>query len=59
MVLIHSRVVIYSETVEIFAGKQEKARLKGMSISSKPSLFADFVSWLYTGEFLKLKNHVL
>jgi hypothetical protein len=32
---------------------------KKISISAKPSLFADFVSWIYFGEFLKVKNDAL
>jgi hypothetical protein len=85
MVLIHSRVILYSETVEIFAGKQQKETFtvhkdlltlhstyfsnffsekgpdvdKKAAISAKPSLFADFVSWIYFGEFLKVDNNAL
>jgi hypothetical protein len=32
---------------------------KQITISTKPSLFADFVSWIYFGEFLKVKNDAL
>jgi hypothetical protein len=84
MFLIHSRVIIYSETVEIFVGKEKETvnvhkdllTLHSMyftdlfnekdsdadrkiEISAKPSLFADFISWVYTGEFLKVENNAL
>jgi hypothetical protein len=85
MFLIHSRVILYSEMVEILVGKDKKEAVivhkdlltlhsmfftdlfiekdqdvdRKISISAKPSLFADFISWIYTGEFLKVENNAL
>jgi BTB/POZ domain len=85
--LIHSRVILYSETVEIFAGNQQQQKQtfvvhkdlltlhslyftrlfsdkglggdKKIAIAAKPSLFADFVAWIYFGEFLEVENDAL
>jgi BTB/POZ domain len=85
MHLIHSRVILYSPTVEVFAGKEEKQTFivhkdlltlhstyfsnlfsddgpgvdKKISISAEPSLFANFIAWIYFGEFLKVNNDAL
>jgi len=82
---MHRRIILYSETVEILAGSEDKQTFivhrellavhstyfldlfmdkdrgvdKQISISIKPSLFADFVSWIYVGEFLKVENDAL
>jgi hypothetical protein len=32
---------------------------KKLTVAAKPSLFADFVSWIYFGEYLKVKNDAL
>jgi hypothetical protein len=85
MSLTRTRVILYSETVEIFVGKEKKETVnvikdlltlhsmfftnlfskkspyvdKKIAVSVKPSLFADFVSWIYAGEFLKVENNAL
>ncbi|KAF4626063.1 hypothetical protein G7Y89_g12100 [Cudoniella acicularis] len=82
---ITAQVIIYSETVEVFAGTEQKQTFvvhkdlltlhstyfsnlfsdkgldmdKKISITVKPSLFADFVSWIYMGKFLKVENNAL
>jgi hypothetical protein len=82
---MHHRVILYSETVEVLAGNEDKQTFivhrdllalhsayfldlfkdkgrgvdKQILISMKPSLFADFVSWIYFGEFLKVENDAL
>ncbi|KAE9367560.1 hypothetical protein N431DRAFT_513969 [Stipitochalara longipes BDJ] len=82
---ITGQIILYSETVEVFVGKEQKQTFvvhkdllalhstyfsnllsdngldENMKINvfAKPSLFADFVSWIYFGEFLKVKNDAL
>jgi hypothetical protein len=85
LILIYGRIIIYSETVTILAGMEEKQSFnvhkdllavhstyfsnllseKGLgadekiSIPANASLFADFISWVYFGEFLKVENDAL
>jgi hypothetical protein len=79
-ILMHSRVILCCETVEIIAGEQKQTFIvhkdllalhsiffsnlfseKGsdlngkLAISSEPSLFADFVSWIYFGKRLPVE----
>jgi len=84
-ILIYCRIILYSETITILAGMEEKQSFnvhkdllavhstyfsnllseKGLgadekiSISANASLFADFISWVYFGEFLKVENDAL
>jgi hypothetical protein len=85
LILIYGRIILYSETLTILAGMEEKQSFnvhkdllavhstyfsnllseKGLgadekiSIPANASLFADFISWVYFGEFLKVENDAL
>ncbi len=85
LILIYCRIILYSETVTILAGKEEKQSFvahkdllavhstyfsnlfserelgddEKISAFANASLFADFISWVYFGEFLKVENDAL